>query len=224
MADKDHWSAPESESAQPPKKKGMSGCMIALLVACGLGFITAVVCIGIGAWFAMNFIPKISKEPADVTATTKKILDIEIPATFSPDLSMNMDNNSFVTFRMVAYKHSKDEGTLILAGVTPKIKDNNQNAAEDQSRQFREPFEKPIRDRIEVTKTDTHKITIDGNPDDLMIGEGTDRDSKKPAHMASLAFKSGESYITFLIWMDDDEWDQDGLIHILESAKVPANQ
>ena len=71
-------------SDQPPPPTGMSGGMKAcLIIICVVGFCCLLCCGGL-AYLGFAFYPKMSTNPAEITALRDEIATIDIPAGFKP--------------------------------------------------------------------------------------------------------------------------------------------
>lgn len=217
MSDRDSWNNPLQESGSPPPvpKKGMSGCLLATLIVGGITLVGGLVCCGGGAWLIYNIAPTVSQESEVVKAVSRQILSTEIPADFVPKSSIVMDNMFFV-MRIAEFSQKEGKGEMMIGTMKIKFDANQPNA---QSAQFRGNFEEKIRNSIDITKTEIQKITIDGKEVPVTIGEGTHRESGKAFHTLSADFDqpSGKTFV--LLQVEDEAWDQDAFLKMLEEAK-----
>jgi hypothetical protein len=218
MTDKNSWGDTPSDSPTPPAKKGMSGCLLASLIVGGLGLVSLLVCCGVGAYFATSWAPKMTTLPAEVAAVGQLVLDMKVPDEFKPSNAMTMDNFVF-TMRIVQFTHQEGKGKMVLG--TMKIKIGDPNQANPQAAQFRSQHEIEITGNLDVKKTESHEIDINGQKVAVMIGEATDRSTGKEVHTAKADINSPTGQTFFLLRLDDDAWDQDAVLKMLEGAKIP---
>lgn len=218
MVDNDPFADPQSAAPTAPKKQRMSGCMLASLIVGGTGLVVILICCGGGIWFGTMFVPTVSKAPAEVANVGKQVLNTDVPEGFSPDNSVVMDN-MFFTMRIAQYKQKEGKGEMMMGMM--KIKFGDPKQAMDQSRQFRVKFEDEVRGSLEVKKTESREITVNGQKVSVSIGEGVDQNSGKAGHVLSGDFElpSGRTFV--LIRTDDDVWDEEAILKMLEDAKAP---
>ena len=216
MSDRDSWTDAQNEAPTPAKKKGMSGCMLAALIVGGIGGLGLLVCCGGFAWFGAGFVPKFTSEPAEVTAALHQVLNTEILDGFVPDKAMTMDNMVF-TMRIVEFKHKEAKGEMMIGSMKLKIGDPSQ--AKLQSGQFRGPFEQKMRDSLDIKKTESHEITVNGQKVTVSIGEATEKSGGKVVHTATTDFDQSGIETFLMLRVDDDVWNQDAFLKMLEDAK-----
>ena len=215
MSNRDSWNDPQPQSEAVPKKKGMSGCMLASLIVGGFSIVGLLVCCGLGGWFFSMIMPKLSTEPAEVTAVAKKILNTEMLPGFAPQQAMTIDN-MFFSMHIAEFKQKEGKGEFMIGNVTVKMGDPSQ--ANLQSTQFRSKFEDKMRETIDIKETENHEITMDGKKVNVVIGEGTNRQTGKTIHTATTDLEHGSSFTFLRLQMDDDIWDQDAVVKMLEGA------
>jgi len=216
MSAKDDWTNP-NDAPLPAKKKKMSGCMFASLILGGLGVVGLVVCCGGVVALGYMFQPTVSKVPDEVAAAGKQILNITVPPEFTGEESISMDNFVF-TMRIAQYRHKEGKGNLMMGAFRVKLGDPNQ--AKMQQGQFREPLQQQHFGQIVVKKSDSIEVTIDGQKVSVTISEGTNQQTQKEVHMVSFDFVHGSDPTFFVMSLDDDVWDQDAVIQMLEGGKA----
>ena len=214
MAPNDSWPDAQNDSPTPVAKKKMSGCMLAGLIVGGLGLVGMVVCCGGFAWLGATFAPTISNSPAEVAVASKKILNIEVLDGFVADKAITMDNMVF-TMRIAEYNYTGGKGKMMIGSMNLKIGDPRQGKM--QSAQFRSNFENETRGSLDIKKSESHEVTINGQKVSVSIGEAVERGTNKAVHTLNADFEP-----TFILLnMDDDVWDQDAVLKMLENAKPP---
>ena len=102
-----------------------------------------------------------------------------------------------------------------------KLKMGDPNQAKLQSGQMRGPFEIELRNNLDIKKTESREIVINGQKASVAVGEAIDRATGKAVHTADLdvSLTSGETFI--LLRMDDDIWDEAAVLKMLEESKLP---
>ncbi|WP_010583058.1 hypothetical protein [Schlesneria paludicola] len=217
MSERDSWNDPQSPSEVPvpPKKKGMSGCMLASLIVGGISFVGLLACCGLGGWFFSMVMPTITTEQAQVTAVAKKILNAEMLPDFTPQQAMTIDN-MFFSMHIAEFKHKEGKGELMMGNVKVKIGDAAQ--ANMQSTQFRGKFEDKMRETIDIKSSENHEVTMNGKKVNVVIGEGTYRATGKAVHTVTTDLEEGTSLTFLRLQMDDEIWNQDAVLKMLEGA------
>jgi hypothetical protein len=221
MSNENPWTDSKSEDPIVPPKKPMNGCLLASLIVGGLGMVCLMVCCGAFAWFAYTMRPTITNVEAEVRAASQQILNIHISDDFIPENAVTMDNIVF-TNRTAKFRHKEGKGQLLMGAIKLKIGDPNQ--AKLQSGQMRGPLEVEARNNLDIKKTESREIMINGQKTSVAIGEATDRTTGKAVHTADLdlSLPSGETFI--LLRMDDDIWDEAAVLKMLEQSKVPGGE
>lgn len=218
MSAHDPWN--DSQNApSAPARKPMSGCMLAAIIVGGLGLVCIVACCGGTMWFGSMFIPKEVKIPAEVAETSRQILNITVLPDFSPDKGLTSDN-MFYSLKIVTFTHKENKGEILMGAFKVKMGDANQ--AKMQTQPFRAPFEEKSRGSLDIKSTESREITINGQKVTISIGEAIDRSSGKPVHTVSADFVQPDGKFTFFfLRMDDDVWDEEAALKMLEDAQAP---
>ena len=221
MSNNDPWIDSKAEVPKPSAKKPMNGCLLASLIVGGLGMVCLMVCCGAFAWFGYSMKPTITNVPAEVRAASQQILNINISDDFIPENAVTMDNMVF-TNRTATFRHKEGKGQLLMGTIMLKMGDPNQ--AKLQSGQMRGPLEIQVRNNLDVKKTESRDILINGQKGSVAIFEATDRTTGKGVHTAELdiSLPSGETFI--LLRLDDDVWDEAAVLKMLEESKMPGGE
>lgn len=222
MSERDSWNDPQSPSEvpAPPKKKGMSGCMLASLIVGGFSIVGLLICCGLSGWLVSMVMPTITTEQAQVSAVAKKILNTEMLPDFTARQATTIDN-MFFSMHIVEFKHKEGKGELMMGNIKVKIGDASQ--ANMQSTQFRGKFEEKMRETIDVKSSESHEVMMNGKKINVVIGEGTYRESGKAVHTVTTDLEEGTSLTFFRLQMDDEIWNQDAVLKMLEGA-TPAGE
>lgn len=218
MSGNDLWVDPpnQPQPVESVPKKRMSGCMLATLIGGGLGVVCLLVCCGVFAWFGSMMIPTTTTVPAEVTAVGQRILNIELPPDFQPASAMTIDN-MFITMRIAQYSHKENKGDLMLNSMKFKMGNPGQGAVPPD--QMRVKFEEEIRSSLDIKKVESHDITVNGQKVSVAIAEAVDRNNGKGVHTATANIPITNGQTFFLLRLDDDVWDQDTILKMLEDAK-----
>jgi len=218
MSGNDLWVDPpnEPQPVQTVPKKRMSGCMLATLIGGGVGLVGLLTCCGIFAWFGSMMIPTTTNVPAEVTAVGRQILNVEVPADFQPTNAVTIDN-MLMAMRIAQFKHREGKGEMMLNSM--KIKIGNPGQANVPPDQMRIKFEEEIRSSLDTKKSETHDVMVNGQKVSVTISEATDRNNGKGVHIATAEMRTSNGQSFILLRMDDDVWDQDAVLKMLEDAK-----
>ncbi len=218
MSNDQPWVDSKNDAPIVPAKKPMNGCLLASLIVGGLGMVCLMVCCGAMAWIGYTMKPTITNVPAEVLAASQKILNVKIPDDFVGDNAITMDNMIF-TNQTAKFRHKEGKGQLLMG--TMKLKMGDPNQAKLQSGQMRGPFEIELRNNLDIKKTESREIVINGQKASVAVGEAIDRATGKAVHTADLdvSLTSGETFI--LLRMDDDIWDEAAVLKMLEESKLP---
>jgi len=219
MSDNNPWNDPVSESPTPVKKKGMSGCMLASIIVGSLGLVCMLACCAGAIWLGSMVIPKETKAPAEIAAIGHEVLNTDVLPDFSPDKALTWDNMLF-TLKITQFTHKESKGEILMGALKVKFGDLNQ--AKMQSQQLRGPLEEKSRGPLDIKKSESKEIMINGQKVSVSIGEATDRTTNKSVHTASADFEqAGGMFTFFFLRMDDDVWNEDAVLKMLEDTKAP---
>lgn len=213
MTDTNPW----NDAPVPPPSKKMNGCLLATLIIGGVGFFGLLVCCGGGVWLGTMFIPKVMNVPAEVTAVGNSILETKLPDDFQPTNANTMDN-PFFDMKFARFAQKEGKGILILRSMKMKMGDANQ--ANIQLAAWRVQDETEINSNLSLRKSESKEVTIGGQKVAVIIGEGTDL-AGKGIHTAKADISTLGGTTYFMLRMDDDIWDEDTVLKMLENAKVP---
>ncbi len=218
MSDRDSWTDPLNEPSPPEQKKRMSGCLLASLIVGGFGLVGMITCCGVAFWLFSILIPTETKIQAEVTAIGLQILNIDLMEGFSPDKAATADN-FFYTARIAQFKHNEGKGEILISTVKFKYSDPQTSAV--QARQLRKSFEDLVSGSLVIKKSESRDVTIDGQQVSVSFGEGADPLNGKKAHLVSAEFDKPAGLTHVLVRVDDEIWDEDAVVKMLENAKSP---
>jgi hypothetical protein len=218
MSDRDSWTDPQPDAPTPLKKQGMSGCLLASLIVGGLGVVGMLMCCGFIGWAFMTFMPKPTIVPAEVTQIATGILDTKLLEDFVPVEAASGDNMLFM-LRTAEFKHKDGKGGLVMGKVKFKFGDPAQGTSPSQD--FRTKIELKMRGSLDVKKSESHDVLMGGHKVSVLISDATDRDTRQEVHVASGDFELPSGTTFFLLRLDDDIWDQDAVLKLLEESRLP---
>ena len=98
------------------------------------------------------------------------------------------------------------------------------NQAKLQSGQMRGPLEIQVRNNLDIKKTESREIMINGQKASVEIVEATDRSTGKGVHTADLNLSLPNGEIFILLRLDDDVWDEAAVLKMLEESKFPGGE
>ena len=89
---------------------------------------------------------------------------------------------------------------------------------------MRGPFEIELKTNLDIKKTETRDIVINGQKASVAIGEAADRNTGKAVHTVEMntSLPSGEAFL--LLRLDDDVWDEAAVLKMLEESKLPGGE
>lgn len=207
---------------EPPPKKGMStGIKVLIILLCVFGGIGLLCCGGV-VYIGFQFKNGFSEDPETVVSVTKKIAEIEIPATFSPVASVNFDFWFFpAKVRMVIYQ-AKDQG-----GVLTLMEMVIPGAADDkaQEQQFRQNMKQQgqgqnIRD-LTIKKSVQKKFTIRGEEIAFTFAEAVDEASKEKFRQVRGVFPGKEkgSAVMLMLQLREKQYKEAEVVKMIKSIK-----
>lgn len=212
------WAEPGYQPAPPPaQKQGMSG-FAKLLIGCGivvaLGFL---VCCG-GAVFLMSRVKvQQSEDPATVLEHTKRIADIEIPASFKPASTLSVDI-WIVQVTMVAFAPAEGEGSLLLLQSNVS---GDKESIDDFVRQINRGENDSEERNLELDPTSIvdKEFTIRGSPATFQFAKGTDGENMKTFRQVTGAFPGKEGTAILFLQIDEEHYNEEEIIKMIESIK-----
>ena len=201
------------------KSKGGNKLLVILLSVFG---VLAVLCCGGGVFFAIHAKNQLedasSNDPAVIAQTTKDIVDIKLPTTYRPRVSINMD----VWFipakvKMVLYD-GPGGGRLSLMEAANKIAGGDDEQFKEQMRQQKQGDQ--VRE-LDVSATESRTFTIRGEEVAFKFKKGTERKSNVPFREVSGSFdgRDGKSVVLFVLQVPEKHYNEKEVVAIIKSIK-----
>lgn len=211
MTAQDAWPEDPNIQSSPPAKKG-SGCGKVVLIVGGVMFLMLLICGGGIGFFAYSFWPKIATQPAEVTAISKEILDLEIPEGFVPENAISL-NNFMMAMRMATYRHPGGKGDLMLGNFLVKVGKPDQNQKPD----FTGSDSKSK--KLTVGETEIKEFPVRGKQVPFRFSDAVDDESNEKYRVVEGEFSDG-GLTTFLkLSVPEDAYDEEAAIRMIESIR-----
>ena len=197
----------------------MKVLIILLCVFGGIGLL----CCGGAIYVGVQFNNSASEDPETIATVTKKIADIEIPATFRPVMSVNVDFwfLPMMKVRMVIYQTTDQTGSLTMMEIVVP------SAADDkaQEKQFRQQMKQQrqgqnIRD-LTIKKSVNKKFTIRGEEITFKFDEAFDEVSKQKFRQVSGVFPGKEkgSAVMLTLQLREKQYKEAEIVKMIKSIK-----
>ena len=212
---------------QPAAKRGMSKTTKILLVLGVLAGLALVVCCGglmIVGWRLQSYMAEaVSTEPAVIEAAKDEIVQIDIPETFSPQMSFDM-KVPFVeqrVFMAVVYTMEGVQGNLMLMAIGPLVSDTDR---EQFTEQMKEAFQQQGGQgqgnvRLEVAETLEREFEIRGQPTKFRLQKGKNPDSGTEMIELSGTFSGKSGPVILMLTVEADRFDEEQITTMIESIR-----
>ena len=214
MADRDAWpDDPNVQPATPPRAKKSGGCGKVVLIGCGLGLGTMLLCCGGGGWMLWSFMPKVEDNPAAIQQMAGQILDVQIPEGFQGEVGFTSDNFLW-NMRMVAF-HRKDGKAKLILG-TFEIKFGN--AQQLQEFQDKSDMNQHSRD-LRIDKTEVREFQVQGKKIPFRFSEAVNPKTNQQFRVVEgeIPKPGGGSFLK--LYMNADEYDDELAVKLIESIQ-----
>jgi hypothetical protein len=204
----------ETYQPEPPPKRGMStGMKVLIILLCVFGGF-ALLCCGGGVYMAYKFKNAFSEDPVVVKDVTKKIADIDIPASFHPVGTMNI-NMFFMKMRFVVYETKAKTGMMMLMEVSAP------NASEEDLRRSlnQQGQGQNVRD-LQVKKTETKTFTIRGQKAEFTFSEAVEPKSKAAYRQVKGSFPGRDKgAVMLMLQVPEKEYNEAAVVKMINSIK-----
>ncbi len=213
MSDRDQW--PENPNEVPSQPKSGGGCLKAVMIIGGIGFIGLVICCGGLAWFGRGFIPKMVTAPADVAVLGQEVMKIDIPAEFVGQAGMSMDNFA-MTMKFATFQHKEQKGTLMIGSMQVKIGDLKDQQAAFNAQKTQQGG---AQEGMKITTTEDREFTIQGQPVKFKFSEAEQVGTGKKFQLVSSEFESGGRLMLLQLTLEEDAYDEEAVVKMIESIQ-----
>ncbi len=198
MTDRDRWPndpnmGPSSQSAKPS-----GGCGKLTLIILSVGFLTLLLCCGVGTWFTWTLWPNVDNNPAAVNTMAGKILDLKVPAGFEPDVAVS--SNTFLwTLNVATFQRPDKKGVLVLGHVQVKFA---QNSPMDFQSRINE--DRRLKD-LKINKTEEREFEVQGKKIKFRFSEATETKTNQPlrAVEGELPVPGGTKFLKLFLHADE---------------------
>ncbi|MCA9041503.1 MAG: hypothetical protein KDA65_14215 [Planctomycetaceae bacterium] len=198
-------------------KRGMStGTKILLGFLIGGGVLGLICCLG-GIYLAFNMF-EVSKNPADVIATTNEITTIDIPQDqFPPQLSMKMNMFGFYKMTMVVYSNNNGQNSNYLFLASMEL-------AEASAEELEQALNQASKDQgkgndLRIDSNETREIEIQGAPREFTFSEATNNKTGDKFRQIKGAFPAKKGSAFIIIQVPEEEYDDEAMMQMLESIE-----
>ncbi len=212
-------------SGAPPKKGMSSGTKVLLI----LGIIAGgglLLCCGGFAWFGYQMAPRVTQVPAEVSAKSKEVLDMEISEEdWEPKLSLEMSIPMIMDMHMISWQSKKDDGGMAITKVMLKVKDENQSQ-EQLDAQMEQSFSQqgggqegaPMPQLINVNSEEV-KLTVLGTETPFQLVTGNrPGDSETEWKEIKGHLRDGDEIIVLRLQLKSENFDMEQIKAMLENA------
>jgi len=211
-----YYSRRESDPGPRKKKQGMStGIKVLIVLLCvGGGFF--VLCCGGIVLLGMRFGEGIEETPEGAVKITNQIAEIEIPEElFLPQMGMDFDM-FFFQMKMSVYSSATAEGMLMLMEMNVSGSTPEEQEPEMRKAMRRQNFGEM---ELDVKKSESRTFTIRGREVGFQFIEGENPDTGVGFRQVSGVFpgKGGTAFL--LIQVEEDGYDEEAIVKIIESIK-----
>jgi hypothetical protein len=215
--DPDRWPAggegPAGDTAASPT--GKSSTVKVLLIVLAVLVIGALLCCGgiaIFGWFARPI--QTTDNPAEVTAKTAEIADIELPDGFEP--AMAIDMNLYVMRMQMAFYEATGGGVLMIAQAQGE--GANEAQMEQQLRQSMQ--QQNLGEQLTVKESETKSITVGDREVDFMFSTATNNEDNSEWRQVSGAFPGKNGTAFLILQQPASSFDEEEVTGMLESIKT----
>jgi hypothetical protein len=211
MTGQDTW--PEDPNVQSPTPaKKSSGCGKVILIVGGLMFLLMLVCGGGIGFFAYSFWPKIATQPAEVTAISKEILDLDIPEGYFPKKAISM-NNFMMAVRMATYQQTDGKGSLVVGNFQLKVGKPDQSQKPDLTGSDDDSK------KLTIGETEIKEFPVHGKQVPFRFSDAVEDGSNEKYRVVEAEF--GDAGLTTFLKLSvpEDSYDEEVVVKMIESIR-----
>ena len=181
------------------------GIVAGILVLCA---ITCVAGVLIFRSFGARVAQSIDADPVDVETTAQEIVDLDLPAGFQPQSSMDMFG-----VKMAMYTNPSNDNFMIITQL-PMAADEN------LVEQMRENFARNTGYNFSNMETvEQRDLTVRGEPATLVVQEGVNNDTGERIRQLLLAFEGESGTAMIAVFGPTDTWDEEQYESMIESIR-----
>lgn len=200
-------STPDDVQFEPVPRPGMSGTTKVLLILGGVGGLCLLVCCGVAGFIGWKAKNSMSDDPVVITKLSQSIVEMDIPADFTPKQSMDM----FGVMKMAIYTAPK-HGMLMLIGFGKMFADpQQQEQMKQQMKQQHGPKDQ------KVLSTETKEVEIGGKKVPFEFAKTEDTGSHEKFEQVNGFFPGKEGPVVLMLLIPEDEYDEEEVLKMLQS-------
>jgi len=205
----------------PPEKQGMSGGCKILLVLGIVGGVFCLICCGGFGVMMYQFANMFSTDPNVVRSTTDEIAEIEIPADFQPEASMDMSfpfMGKLAT--MVIYTKKPDNGAVMLMAFGDAVSQGDrENFRRQMNQSMQQQGVQSEEHNIQIEESNTKEFTIRGKPASFVFARGVNQDNGKRVLQVTGTFEGKTGPTMLMIVVDADQYTEEDVEKVIKSIK-----
>jgi hypothetical protein len=203
-------------------RPGMSSgakVLIGLGVGCG---VLVLLCCGVGGaltfYFSRSFQHAMSKDPATVRQVAESIVEIDVPESLEPKVSLDW-TVPILNKRgaMAAFVDRDEHSSLVLFQL-----DESLGNAEVMKTQFnesiRESGQKEMKE-VAIEDSETFNSQINGSEAEFTVGKGKNQQSGREVWQATGAFDGKDGPAMLFMQLDAADFTKDQVMDVLKSMK-----
>lgn len=219
--DQSSWDEPVSDEPVAKKKKGWSTTTKVIVVLAVVFGGVAVVCCGGLAYFGMSFQPKTN--PQEVTAISKEIVDLEIPADFQPLIALDAQMFGY-GMQLALHESPKDGSTLMVLAILAGGEQIDGNGEAEMNRtiqqQLQQQHQQLAQQTLRVEGSDPPRtIEVRGQQVEFSFEDCEDVSTKAKFRRVTGAFNGKNGFAGVMLVIHEDSYNEDAVIKTIESIK-----
>ena len=187
--------------------------VLIILLCVGGGFF--LLCCGGFVYIGSQMKFEINEDAASAEKLASEIADIEIPETFKPTSSGDIDA-IFMKMKMVAYERDEGNGLLMLMHMEISVGGAAQQRAE--MRQQMNQQDMGQRNLI-IKNSETREFEIRDETVEFVFSEAVDPETDTAYREVTGTFSSDAGIVLFLLQVESDAYDDDEVTKIIESIE-----
>ncbi len=204
-----------------PPKSGMSGttkvliglgigCGVVLLLCCG-GFVTV-------SYWGYNLAKNAtSKDPATIQRVTGEIVTIDVPQSFRPESSIDMQIPfGYGSMQMAIYRDPAAKAMLMLMQFSSEALANDPNFRGQFDNSMDQQFKKQV---VQAEKSEKADVTINGEPATFTIVEGKGSRSAGQVLQVTGSFHGKTGVAQFVLEAESPDFTREQALEIVKSMK-----
>ena len=196
-------------------RKSGCGMKFFLILLAAIGGLTILCCCGIGISL-YSITPELEENPALVKQNLAKMLEIDLPEGYEAKKSFRMNLFSLISMEGV-YIENPDSGLILLMEFSGSLAEN---------KELQDSFKKELdgsssSDELNIEEKKTREITIDGKAIPFVFIKGTEKETNRAVRQVQAILPGEKGPILFVMNVGEDAWDEEQVLKMLESIRIP---